>query len=412
MKRVEYISFDIFDTLLFRMARAPYQIFDKTYEEAPALFPDYISACEWREIRAYAEKYAREKKGEREITLEDIYRELPDIIQNQKEILELEIATERKNGYLNPQIVDLLYELKRVYRKKILLISDMYLSEEAIRGILEAARLALTEIDHIYISSEYGNKKSDGTLYEFVCKDLQCEPGKILHIGDNWTADYLNAKKMGLQAVYYPVISEGRYRYPYLEYEQEYYGDVSREIHAIRLLAAESCLKGEEREWFEIGAIVLGPLLTYAAEWVLDLAEQNHISRIHPMMREGYFLARLLEGAAKRRGWKGAVVPMYLSRRALYPALLSVAKKKDMDYLLSTRKMTVGTVLRMFEAEKLRLKLQEYEEETLLAAREIWIGEKNVYQILEESFSKPEVIENIRKSHEHADRQPYHDSYF
>jgi hypothetical protein len=62
LDNVSYVSFDIYDTLLFRMVRHPARIFDKTYEAAPYLFPAYIDAREWREIRAKAEQFAREKR--------------------------------------------------------------------------------------------------------------------------------------------------------------------------------------------------------------------------------------------------------------------------------------------------------------------------------------------------------------
>lgn len=385
------------------MARIPYQIFDKTYEAAPYLFPDYIRACEWREIRIYAEKFARKKKGQKEISLDDIYEEIPHIIENQKKIMEMEIAVEGKNTYLNPQMAELLYELKQVYQKKICLISDMYLSKTAIIRILETNHMDLSLIDHIYISSEYGRKKSSGELYEAVCKELGCEPEHILHIGDSWKADYLSAKKMGLQAIHYPVISEGKYRYPYLDYEYVYGAEAGRDIYSIRLLAAESNLTGEEKEWFEMGAMILGPLLTFASDWVLDQAEKNNISHIYPMMREGYFLAKLLKRAAEYRNWSGTIKPLYISRRALYPALLSVLKMKDIHYLFTTRKMTVGTVLRILEIKSPHSQLSKYKTLTLSEAKKVFIQEKSVYRILEDTLFNQDVVDELKREHEDAD---------
>ena len=81
LDKVEYVSFDVFDTLLFRMVRFPQQIFEKMLEKAPWLFPNYLDACEWKELRMHAEKWAREKKQGKEVTLEEIYGEFPGIIQ-------------------------------------------------------------------------------------------------------------------------------------------------------------------------------------------------------------------------------------------------------------------------------------------------------------------------------------------
>ena len=395
----------IFDALLFRMVAIPYQIFDKAYEEAPSLFPGHITACEWREIRIYAEKYARERKGKEEITLAEIYRELPDIIENRKEIMEAEISAEKKNTYLNPYIKDILQTVKKRYGKKILLISDMYLPEKSMKGILSANHLDLSMIDHIFVSSEYGKKKSDGSLYMAVCEEVGCAPDRILHIGDNWNADYRSAKRMGLQAIYYPVVSEGKYRHPYLEYEQERYGAAGQEIYSLRLLAAECSLKGREKEWFQMGAMVLGPLLTYAADWVLDLAEEYGIRNIYPMMREGYFLTKLLKRAAEERGFAGNITPMYISRKALYPALFAVLKKKDIAYLLGTRKMTVGRVIDLFGLQEAFPDLLPWRELYLCDAKEVSFEGESVYKILEKYLSRPDVIDKIRKSNENADEE-------
>ena len=403
LEDVDYVSFDIYDTILFRNTRIPYQIFDKTYEMVSFLFPDYIDACEWREIRIYAEKYAKEKKGKSEVTLEDIYREMPKIIEHCEQIMEAEIETELKNTFLNPEMVEILYNIKEKYRKKILLTSDMYLSKENIQKILVAHGFNISFVECIYVSSEVGVRKSDGGMYALMCQELKCRPEKIMHIGDNWEADYVRAKKAGIQSIYYSLISEARNRYPYLDYEKEYYGEIGKEIYAMRLLAADNKLKGEEKEWFEIGAMVLGPLLTCAAEWVLDVAEKTNIYNIYPMMREGYFLTKILKNAAKERNWQGVIKPLYISRKALYPALLSVLKQKDVEYLLNTRRMTVGGIIDLFEVEDDLPELFEYKDKLLCDATEIMVNEKSIYQILNEYFTSNSKVEKIKEQKQDVD---------
>ncbi len=409
LDKVEYVSFDVFDTLLFRMVRFPQQIFEKMLEKAPWLFPNYLDACEWKELRMHAEKWAREKKQGKEVTLEEIYGEFPGIIQNRKEIMELEIAVEVENTYINPVMAKILTEAKEHFGKKIILISDMYLSQKDILQILTENGLNISMFSQIFVSSEYGERKCDGSLYDRVCECLDCNPGKILHIGDNWNGDYIKAKKKGMGAVYYPVISEARYQYPYLGYEYEFYGDVGREIYSIRLLAAETELEGDDREWFQMGAMTLGPLFSYAADWVLDIAEETHIKNIYPMMREGFFLSRLLERAAKERRWEGHIEPMYISRKALYPALLAVIKKKDIGYLLDTRNMTVGMAIRLLDLTEKEpfSEFMQYDTLSLSKAKEMFpeknSREKSIYEILEESLYNPDILKNIQEKSKQAD---------
>ena len=409
LDKVKYVSFDIFDTLLLRTTRFPWQIFEKTWEKAPWLFPAYLDACEWKELRRFAETCARERKQGKEVTLEEIYGELPKIIENRNQIMETEIAMEEENTYINPAMGEILTELEASFGKKLILISDMYLCPKDILRILAKHGLDASMFSRIFISSEYGERKCDGSLYDRVCQCLDCGPDEILHIGDSWNGDYRKAKEKGIDAIYYPVISEALYQYPYLSYENGVYKDVGREIYSIRLLAAETDLQGEDREWFQMGAMVLGPLFSYAADWVLDTAEKNHIHNIYPMMREGRFLTRLLKRAAKERGWEGRIEPMYISRKALYPALLVVIKEKDIGYMLDTRNMTVGMVIRLLELtqEEPFSKLMEYEFLSLRKAKETFLkkdsGQTSIYDYLKEALYVPDVIKKIRENNRQSD---------
>lgn len=407
LKGTEYISFDIYDTLLFRMVRFPSQIFEKTYERAPELFPDYIVSYEWGQIRIYAEKCAKEKKNGGEVSLADIYAMLPEIIREPDKILRAELETERENTFPNPEMAQLLYELKKKYGKRIILTSDMYLSKDELQGILEYCGVNMSWIEEIFVSSAWGASKKNGKLYKQVEERLCCRPEQILHIGDNWGSDYVNAKAAGWKSVYYPLISEAECRYPYLGYERECYGDIGREIYAMRILAAECHDRtGDEKDWFEMGAMAMGPLFTYAAEWVLDVAEKNHIQNIYPMMRDGYFLMILLQNAAKERGWKGIIEPMYISREALYPPLCSVLKESDVRCILNTKYMTVGKVIDLFGliTEEWSF-LEKYREQSLESCKDIRAGTSSVEQEIKGHLLDDGSIHRLRAQNAEADEK-------
>lgn len=405
LERTEYISFDIYDTLLFRMVRFPSQIFEKTYEKAPELFPDYITPCEWEGIRVQAERCARERWQGGELTLTDIYAALPKIIKEPDKIMRAELETEKENTFLNPETAKLLYELKEKYGKRIILTSDMYLSEDELRDILEFCGMDMSFVKEIFVSSAWGMSKKNGGLYKCVREQLHCLPEQILHIGDNWTADYVNAKRAGWKSVYYPLISEAEYRYPYLGYERECYGDIGREIYTMRLMAAECHDRAvDEKDWFEMGAMTMGPLFTYAAEWVLDLAEQYDIHNIYPIMREGHFLTILLKDAAKERGWKGRIEPMYISRRALYPALLSVLKKSDVQRILNTKYITVKKILELFDLNEAKWDwLRPYQDYRLEDCRDMYDGDICIEEKVRKCLLSENMIQHVRIKHKDAD---------
>ena len=122
---IKVISFDIYDTLLFRMVRHLERIFDKTYENCPTLFPDYIDAREWREIRSKTEQFVR--VGKEEISLDEVYSSLPKIIANRDDIKAQELLCEKDYSYINTDMAELIQKIVDDYGKKVILTSDMYL---------------------------------------------------------------------------------------------------------------------------------------------------------------------------------------------------------------------------------------------------------------------------------------------
>lgn len=404
-ERTEYISFDIYDTLLFRLVRHPERVFEKTYERRPALFPSYIDAKDWREIRTTTERFVREKKKDDEIKFDEIYKNLPEIIKNRDRIKKEELECEKENSFINEEVAEVLYHLVDTYKKKIILVSDMYLPRKAIEDILKYNGFKIQYISDIFISSEIKLTKRTGKLFNYVKEQLSCNYEQIIHIGDNRISDVLQPTMLGIKTVYYPIRSEAFARHPYISYEVQQYGYICDEIHMIRILAAQVFEISDETErfWFEIGAMIIGPLFTYAVEWVLDIAEENKICNIFPMMREGKFLTRLLKNAQKQRQWSGKIVPMYISRNALYPALLSVLKQKDIEYNLSTHKMTVGRLFEIFGLKEEIKYFSEFRDYTLVEAKKIYIGDETLNEKIEKYFYDDRLIQKIRDVNQEMD---------
>lgn len=73
----DLVSFDIFDTLLFRTTARPSGVFEKIWESAGDLKLTDISPQEFAKLRIEMERRARNKKKTREVCLEEIYEECP-----------------------------------------------------------------------------------------------------------------------------------------------------------------------------------------------------------------------------------------------------------------------------------------------------------------------------------------------
>lgn len=194
-KNLKVISFDIFDTAVIRRTFRPKDIYDVvegTYGE------------NFKELRMQAEKLAREQNNG-ECTLDSIYGKLAEIAPvfagKTEEIKNLEIELELKYIVAYPDILNFYNSVKDKYR--VIFISDMYLSRDVLLQILKNAGYGEHDL---YISGELGVNKSEGKMFDYVLKDLHekydVKAGEILHIGDNYNSDILQAAKRGLHTHY------------------------------------------------------------------------------------------------------------------------------------------------------------------------------------------------------------------
>ncbi|WP_152055363.1 HAD-IA family hydrolase [Aliarcobacter butzleri] len=188
----EVISFDIFDTLVCRKVEEPESVFD--------IIGNIISDFDFRTKREKAQQIAFQKmheKGLKEITIVDIYENIP----NSSDILKLELNIELDLIYINSKILKILnYCLEK--NKRVILTSDMYLPESFFKELF--LKLNVKGFEKIFVSSEYNATKRDsGELFLKIVEELNIETYKILHIGDNYLSDYQKAKENGLNAFYY-----------------------------------------------------------------------------------------------------------------------------------------------------------------------------------------------------------------
>ena len=191
LKDYEIISFDIFDTLIVRYVEKPIDIFAIIEDKAE-------HAKKFKVNRINAEIHAR-KKYAREIKLDDIYTELTDIYDDDliKRLKSMEIALEG-DFCIKRQDVYNFFKICQNNHKRIIITSDMYLPKEVVEDILN--KNDILNYEHLYLSSEVGERKKDGKLFQHIIKDLNVEPSKILHIGDNKNSDYNEPNKLGIKS--------------------------------------------------------------------------------------------------------------------------------------------------------------------------------------------------------------------
>ena len=188
------ISFDIFDTLIGRDVEIPACIF----ELAASLIFDETKAKEFKRIRQSAEESARAKRADREVNLWEIYDELaPHYETLTDKLLKAEIECEISHCFRIDKCADLLNEAVKK-KKRVFLISDMYLPRSVIMKIIDKCRISGYE--RIYVSGEERCNKVSGQLFEKVITDNLIERKKMLHIGDSFRADIQGARKAGVKS--------------------------------------------------------------------------------------------------------------------------------------------------------------------------------------------------------------------
>lgn len=348
------VSFDIFDTLIFRLTSEPTDVFEKVGKRAEkdGILPFGITGIDYKNLRIQAEKKARREKkkkyGTTEVTFEEIFMAFPSFINNSKQLRELEFQIECEVCICNPILKEILENLLS-NGNRVICISDMYFNVQQIEQIMQAAGYLV--IPKLYISSETGKSKLSGELYEHVAECEKVLLPQIIHIGDNYSSDYLKAKECGMHPIFYDILSDNHQEG--LMYEKMMCGSVIGELSAIRRYSPYMNAEMETDLWYKTGIQIYGPLLTGYAEWILDVAEKERINRIFPLMREGKILTTLLQNAALQRKMEIEVTPLYISRKAVFiPSMDQEISKKKLEDLFNASKNTLHDVLKLFGLEK------------------------------------------------------------
>lgn len=196
----DVVSFDVFDTLIFRPAAAPTDMF--------YLIGQKFDLLDFKNIRIWAEWDARQKckkkNGHMEVTLQDIWKNLEEETGlSAEEGMRAETETEEALCYANPFMLEVWKKLEQAGKKRII-VSDMYLPEDCITRILEHA--GFTGADRIYVSNAYAKNKAGGDLFRQVRQDYA---GKsMIHVGDNPHSDKEQALQNGLAVFPYQNVNK------------------------------------------------------------------------------------------------------------------------------------------------------------------------------------------------------------
>lgn len=192
--RSNLVSFDVFDTLIYRQSGVPNSVFQ--------LMESQTGIPGLAKTRKAAELYLARIKGNGEVTLDSIYtylmQKFPEI--NWAPLKDLELAIESEQLRSSPRGMKSL-EKYRGKGYQILLISDMYLPGSWIEAQLKRMEI-MKEGDRLFVSSELQCTKSEGQLFREVREAYSLLRWR--HFGDNLHTDVYKAMRAGLYATWLP----------------------------------------------------------------------------------------------------------------------------------------------------------------------------------------------------------------
>ena len=287
LMKVDVISFDIFDTLIFRPVCAPTDLFFFIAEKLHFMdFERIRKEMEWK-----ARQKAYKRNGSYEVTLEEIYDEVEKWTGISKEVgMKTEIETELEFCFANPymlEVYNLLCERIKGTNKKIICVSDMYLPAWVLEKLLKEC--GYESFSDIFVSCETMQSKADGSLYREVMKKYGSNK-KYIHIGDNPESDGKQAKKNGWKSVHYSNVNI--VGMPYRAEDMSIVnGSLYRAIVNSRLYNG---LKKYVPE-YELGFIYGGIFVVGYCQFIHEYAENHGIDKLLFLSRDGDVIKKVYE---------------------------------------------------------------------------------------------------------------------
>lgn len=189
------VSFDVFDTAVKRDVAEPKDVF--ALVEAKLQVEADPCGKQFYELRIEAEHIARQANHGQEVTLEEIYRQIP--ISNEQRIKLMQLECQMEIEVSKPNIpIKHVYDTCVQQGQKVLFISDMYLSTEVIWQIL---RKNGYDTGRLYVSCEVGRTKREGGLFTYVREAEGLAADGWIHMGDAIPGDFLSPKRLGIESI-------------------------------------------------------------------------------------------------------------------------------------------------------------------------------------------------------------------
>ncbi len=346
LEQVDVVSFDIFDTALFRYVDHPVDVF-LHFERLPAFAAHRYNQAISRK-RLLAEQAVRPIAarliGSHEVNLYEIYQvfceqngipqEFAASFTDAEEDLELQLCAP------NPAIVA-LYRAAVGLGKRVIFVSDTYHRDCFLLRLLNAHGYAAVKED-LFASSHLRKSKQSGLLFPHVVQALGVQPGRMLHVGDHPISDFREPKAMGIRSILHThklsketptlMTQNGGPLRP---------GDDSRLsylslVRGLRSVTPQRAAEFERAQdfWWKFGYAAAGPLTTGFCQWLEESFRTDGIEHAYFMLRDGALFHRVYQALFQQKADACTISTLPASRRAALLPIVGLAASFAVPSLL------------------------------------------------------------------------------
>lgn len=334
METRETLSLDLFDTLFIRRIHDPDMIKPAVARFIAAKAAGFgIKGWSWEKVQALRDQTENKQRNETGQSFDDHEARYPDFmgetlsqifINRMSDQLLQEVTTfelQIESAMIVPRI-DLVVWIKNLFKKKkkILIISDIYLPSDHLKRLLEPAGL-LPFVTDVVSSADTFLAKASGKAFPMIQKKYSLDTDRWLHIGDNPISDGLRPSEFGVRSLLIKDISEKIRKtvvqiYTVFSNKRLYWkGRLLQQL----MLPLEDENKPRSPLYIE-GYNFLAPMVGVFVHRILERVQEVDAGRIYFMSREGWTFKKFWECELPfmiPNGRLPVVSYLYVSRLAL-----------------------------------------------------------------------------------------------
>lgn len=336
IESAEIISFDFFDTLFMRCVCNPRDVFRmlEMWIETDAINEKKLD-FDLMQQRDRAKDKVREN-----YSLDELYEQMQEVSGADSDWLEnvknKELEIERELLVPRNEMLSLLRNAQEM-GKDIYIISDMYLPEEFYRDVFKRYEISIPT-GHILLSNRLDRMKANGTMWEYYVENI-VKGRQALHIGDHQKADIEEPLKYGLKTYLAPsawdMLQASSMRETSVhicsDYDTAIMGCILKKLFHNPYVLANTDGTIRIQNNYDMGYCVFGPVILTFLLWLLQKSDEDKISKLVFMARDGYFLKEEFAYLCELMGERRECCYIGISRQLAMTA--SIETKQDlMEY--------------------------------------------------------------------------------